>query len=392
VIALPAAMGLLSMALSAAEVGAARFEQHQCRRVALMDVDSGQSVRGAESIVLSGDGTRLFVSAYDRRAATASGIPPQGGLYLLSVADLNRDNTGEDQRLEVRSLAAGPAIAGGFRPHGLALHEAADGGRMLAVINRRYFDKQAGKRKFRPSIELFRSTDTAWRHAGTLAHPGFCRANDLAFLDDNSLIMTIDRSVCADFTVSEDVLGFAGGHLLQVDFGDDGSLTAVERPATKLLDFPNGVVTLSEDTTIYVALTKGAAIAVFRRNESRAAGPLVDAGRISLPGHPDNLSVMRDSDGRKIVAALYPDLPRFAAYRYGWFGTARAASFIVAIDEEGGVEPLVEDPGGTLFSAASSAVLIAPSQVERGRDDGDLLIAGSVGDDGLLVCSGEARR
>lgn len=379
------------MALSVADAGAVRFEQHQCRRVGLQDVDSGQAVRGAESILLSRDRTRLYVSAYDRRAATASGIPPQGGLYVVPLADLNRDDVDTKRRLQVRSIAAGLTIAGGFRPHGLALHEAVDGGRMLAVINRRYFDKQSGKRMFRPSIELFRSTKTAWRHTGTLTHPGFCRANDLAFLDDTSLIATIDRSVCADFTVSEDVFGFAGGHLLQVDFEHDGSLTAVERPSTPLLDFPNGVVTDAVDASIHVAITKGAAIAMFRRNDSLAAGPVFDDGRISLPGHPDNLSVMRDSTGRKMIVALYPDLPRFAAYRYRWFGTDRAASSIVAIDEEGGVETLFDDPEGALFSAASSAVLVAIPQAGRGKAGRDLLIAGSVGEDGLLVCSGKGR-
>lgn len=381
------AVGLLSLALPAVDAGAVRFEQHQCRRVVLQDADSGKPVIGAESIVLSGDETRLFLSAYDRRTVTDAGIPPQGGLYVLTLKDLSRDNGAGGRPIKVRSLAAGLEIVGGFRPHGLALREAADGQRMLAVINRRYFDKQEGKRRFRPSIELFRHTETAWRHAGTLAHPGLCRANDLAFLDDTSLITTIDRSVCADFTISEDVFGFAGGHLLQVDFESEGTLKAVERLATPLLAFPNGVVADPVDISIHVAITKGAAIATFRRDDTLATGPVFDDRPISLPGHPDNLSLTLEASGRKIVAALYPDLPRFAAYRYRWFGTERTASTIVAVNEEGVVETLFEDPDGALFSAASSAILIAGPASAHGSVGGDMLVAGSVGDDGLLVCS-----
>lgn len=362
------AIATFSMGMPRVDASMARFDPSQCQTVVLWDEETGTSVRGAESIILSGDGTTLFVSAYDRRSKTAAGIPPQGGLYAVGLADLK-----VKPRLGVRSIAAGQALPGGFRPHGLALHETSTGEQVLAVINRRYFDKQRGKRRFRPSIELFRSLDGAWRHAGTLTHPQFCRANDLAFLDDTTLITTIDRSVCADFTVSEDVLGFAGGHLLQVNFDAHGVLAAVERVQTGLLQFPNGIVADPVEGTVHVALTKGAAIATVGRVGDPLAG--TEFSQLPLPGHPDNLSISRDASGRKLIVALYPSLPAFAAYRYRWFGIDRTASSIVAVDETGAIETLFEDPDGALFSAASSAILR------------DVLVAGSVGDEGLLVCA-----
>lgn len=387
--ALSSAIVALSMAFPVMDAGAARFEKQQCRRVLLQDMDSGASVRGAESIVLSGDQARIFVSAYDRRARTKAGIPPQGGLYAIDLKQLGDQFADGPQRIMVRSVAAGVAIAGGFRPHGLALHETTDGTRTLAVINRRYFDKQPGKRSFRPSIELFRNSGTAWRHSGTLTHSDLCRANDLAFLEDTSLIATVDRSVCADFTVSEDVLGFAGGRLLQVDFDGDGSLTSAKPLATPLLAFPNGVVTDAVNASVHVAITKDAAIATFGRGDTLADGPASGIHRTSLPGHPDNLSLSHDGSSRKIIAALYIDLPRFAAYRYRWFGTERTASTIVAVDEAGAVETLFEDLDGDLFSAASSAVLVAGSESEANSASRGIMIAGSVGDEGLLVCGGK---
>ncbi len=102
-----------------------------------------------------------------------------------------------------------------------------------------------------------------------------------------------------------------------------------------------------------------------------AADVVADIGRLALTDHPDNVALTPDNE---IIVAAYTDLLDFAAYRFRWFGTDRVASKILAAGPSGSLETLFEDKEGALFSAASSAVL------------SDLLIAGSAGDAGLLVC------
>jgi hypothetical protein len=79
-------------------------------------------------------------------------------------------------------------------------------------------------------------------------------------------------------------------------------------------------------------------------------------------------------DGRLLVAG-HPSLLSLGLYRYRWFGRDHAASRILALSADGQREVLVAHPRGNVLSAATAA-----AQFE-GR-----LIAGSVTDDGLMVC------
>ncbi|MCK5748030.1 MAG: hypothetical protein KAH44_17560, partial [Oricola sp.] len=124
-------------ACARAEVGPAVYAGDDCRRVALIDAATGETLRGAEDLAFDAEGGRLFVSAYDRRAVEkAAGrrreALPQGGLYAVSLEALFDPQT---EQLTVSSLADPADIAGGLRPHGIS-YDAAN--HELVFINRTY--------------------------------------------------------------------------------------------------------------------------------------------------------------------------------------------------------------------------------------------------------------
>lgn len=369
-------LSLASVALCLAAItdGAAepRFSASHCRQVLPFDATRGDVVRGAEALAAAVDGSTIYGAAYDRRRSNGDGIPPQGGLYAFARGDLLAGGPAR-----VRSLAAGFPAPGGFRPHGVALYEGAGNQTALAVINRRYFAEAAGAPRYRPSVEIFRKGQGGWHHAATVEHPEFCNANDLAFIAPDSLVVSVHRSTCADFTVTEDVLGFPGGYLLRIDLGGTAVQNQVVRLHSPPLGFANGVAADAAAGALYVAETRAGAVSRFDLADILANRVVERVAAVSLGGKPDNITLARNGI---LIAAVYDDLLALAAYRYRWFGTERTGSKIVAVHPDGRRELLFEDQEGTLFPAASSAVLA----------DGTL-VAGSVGADGLLVCGGAER-
>lgn len=362
---------VLTVAPSANAEADAVFDHTQCRRLALTDAATGKPVVGAEAVRRSGDGTEIFVAAYDRRSVDDDGLPPQGGLYAIDLDALTTD-----EAPSIASLPAPRPAVGGFRPHGLAYHAGNGQGARLAVINRRYVPLASGGTAFHPALEIYRQSAGSWHHIRTVDHDGFCRANNLDFVSPERLVVSVDRSVCADFTVSEDVFGFPGGYLLDVDLADPNA-ARVTRIDTPLLHFPNGVAHDADRELLYVTATKAATIIPFAVSEDGDGLRLDAQPQIALPGFPDNIAIegSRQNEAQMIVAT-FPGLMALAAYRFGWFGTTLLPSRIIRVDARGQVETLFSDPVGELYSAASSAVLV----------DGHL-VAGSIGDRDLLVCS-----
>lgn len=367
---LSACLVLAGASAANADAGAV-FENHECRRLVLTDSATGQAIVGAEAIRRSGDGSQVFIAAYDRRSAAEDGLPPEGGLYAVPADILTEENLPA-----IASLPAPQPPVGGFRPHGLAHHDGDGQGARLAVINRRHLPMASGGTAFRPALEIYRRSSRTWHHVRTVEHAGFCRANNLDFVSPERLVVTVDRSVCADFTVSEDVLGFPGGYLLEVDLADPQA-ARVRRIATPPLHFPNGVAHDADRGLLYVTATKAATALAFAVSIEEGGLRLDARPPIALPGYPDNVALgVAGQNGSPLIVATFPSLMALAAYRFGWFGTEFLASRIVRIDGQGQVETLFSDPAGHLFSAASSAVLV----------DGHM-VAGSIGDTGLLVCS-----
>lgn len=337
-----AAAALLALAACAeaqAPANAPVFPVEACERRTLVDARNGHTVLGAEDLALSEDGEQLFVSAYDRLAveeALTRGLAvPAGALYRMPVRALLLGD------VAAQPLLAGDAVEGGLRPHGLAVS-----GERVALVNRTIRNGD-----IHGEIVEFRIAGDDPVDLHTRREDDWCAANDVA-LRRTGLAASLDRARCPGWAFGERVFGLRRGSVRSSEGGvlADG------------LAFANGLATLP-DGGLAVAETRARQVRVVRPDGTERVFP--------VDGAPDNLNLA--ADGRLIVA-VQPRLIPFARYRFG--EAERAASRILALDlETGGQTLLFEDPDGALFSGATAAVRV-----------GDALIAGSVGDRGLLVC------
>lgn len=331
------------------EIGSARYDAVDCRRVGLIDAASGEAVRGAEDLAYDAEGARLFISAYDRRAVEKAARKkkdalPHGGVYAISM-DMIFDPQTEE--VTVSSLVSPTDFAGGLRPHGLSYdaknHE-------LVFINRTYM-REGRRWRMEPHLQRIGANGEMFVGAPAPAH---CAANDVA-AGEGGVVMTFDHASC----------GFGGGlenlfRLKRSGVADN------DGPLFSKASFANGVVRL-QGGDIAMAATRESAILLLAPSKDGFS----ERGRIDLPGRPDNLTLAKDG---LIVAALHPSLSKLTTARK--FGFGKAPSRIVEADPEtGAVTILFEDPKAALFSAATAAV-----ETDAG------LVAGSVLDEGLLVC------
>ncbi len=339
------AVGALTVGLLAAcggqDLGPPRYTLEDCAVRRLADAETGWSVAGAEDLARLADG-RIVLSAYDRLAAEAAlkdrGQPPNGGLYAIQPDALAEGD------LTVGSIAAaGPS--GGLRPHGIDAR-----GDRIAVVNRSGGDGLA------PILEIYEVRDEGAKLIRSIDTAAYCAANDIAILDGGPLLISLDRAKCPGWAFDERVFGARKARLVRHGLDDKTTTLAGG------LFFANGVARLGDDV-LAVAETRAKQVRII---DGDGAG-----AKLKTPGAPDNLT--RAPDGR-LVVALQPDLIAFARYRYG--RRDRAPSRIIALDPAtGATELLFEDRSGDLFSGATVGLLTS-----------DLLIAGSIRDNGLLVC------
>lgn len=310
----------------------AKYAASECRRLAVRDIDTGQAIRGIEDLALMPDGDSLILSAHDRKDAGR----PNGGLYRLSLWGI-----GSAEAYSVRNLIGDQYADTAFRPHGIAVSGAGD---RLAVINRTAPGQAV--------VELGDLVGETWSASKRLTGTSLCRANDLNFVpaEVETLEITLDRANCG--TAVADLL--PGSTTGRTAIWDGGRL----RVTREGLSFPNGIY--------------GPFVAETRKNRIlRPAGEPV-----RLPGGPDNLN---REGGRTYIVAMHPSLRRLWLYLNGLWPTS--ASRIARVDMlTSEVDLLFDDPTGALFSAATSAIFAK-----------DMLIAGSVADDGLLICQRAAQ-
>lgn len=348
-----AALALAAMAAGCAgeSVGEAKYPIEQCRRIALIDAASGETIRGAEDLTVDAANERLFVSAYDRRrveraAKRNEATIPEGGIYQVSLAALS---SAAD---EAAALPVAPAgeFTGGLHPHGLSYN--AEAGE-IAFINRAYVRAKGGW-KMTAQIERVGVNGEAVV-SGAARTP--CAANNV--LDEGKVaLISFDHERCDWRGGLEDALSLRRSGVA----ADDG-----ERLYDRAL-FANGIAR-AEDGRIVLAATREDALLMMTQED----GKLKLTDRIKLPGGPDNLTVSPDGG---IVAAVHPSLVRMGLNRR--LGIGRAASRVVKVNpQSGAVEILLDDPHGRSFSAATVA-----AEWHGG------LIIGSVTDDGLFVCKG----
>ncbi|MEZ5921755.1 MAG: hypothetical protein R3C60_10440 [Parvularculaceae bacterium] len=328
------------------------FPLSSCRHVDLIDAASGEVISGAEDIAFDKKRMRLIVSAYNRRAveqAAGAGAAtlPNGGIYSVALDDLQ---SGADY-LKVAPLISPDLVRGGLRPHGIDFDAAAD---EVVFINRAY-DREGRRWRMTPSIMRI-ALDGALREDKD-APP--CSANGVA-VDGEDILVSFDHAACDWRAGVENI------------FGEKKSGFVSEKTAKKFVGarFANGLARLPSGEIALAATREQSVLMLEQQGKAYSVKK-----RMRTPGSPDNLSV--DAAGR-IIAALHPSLISIALERK--LGVGRSASRAVRIDAETGeVDLLFDDPKAKFISAATVAV-------EAGGD----LVLGSVIDDGIVFCRGEA--
>lgn len=332
------------------EIGDARFATGECRRVALIDADTGASIVGAEDFAYDAVGKRLFFSSYDRRAAEKAAkrrqtAIPNGGVYSAALSDIF---SADASSISVKPLAAPGDVAGGLRPHGISYDARKD---ELVFINRTY-QRLNNKWEMLPRLQRIRADGEMFVGAFDDAP---CAANDV-LVTTQQTFMSFDHGRCDWRAGIEDILKLKRS----------GLALGRDRRVYDRAGFANGLAQTA-DGMIAMAATRENAILLLKER----SGAVEEFMRIDLPGGPDNLSIASDGD---IVAAVHPSLWRLGLNRK--MGVGKAPSRIVKVNSaSGGVELLFDDPTGRLFSAATIAV-----ETPYG------LVAGSVTDEGVLVC------
>ncbi len=338
-------------ACSARDVGPAKYGANLCRHVSLLDDVTLKPIRGAEDLALDQANGRLFVSAYDRRAVEKAArsrkqTPPSGGVYAISLETLFDPDTEE---LYVGSLAAPGEFAGGLRPHGIhydaANHE-------LIFINRTYA-REGSNWRMTPKLQRIGANGEAF--VG-VPQDSPCAANDVTVVD-GGVLTTFDHASCGIGGGLEDIF-----RLKRSGFTDENG--AVFNKAA----FANGIASLPTGDIVLAATRENMLLVMDKDSHAPTQ-------RIELPGGPDNISV---SWNGTIIAAVHPKMMKLALNRkLGW---GRAPSRIVKANPETGmIDILFNDSEGELFSAATAAI-----ETPQG------LVAGSVTDEGLLVCRAPA--
>lgn len=343
------------------DLGAPVYAADQCRRVAVLDGETGAPLRGAEDMALDAARGLLIISAYDRRAVEKAARqgkaePPDGGVYVVPLSELFAS---ADASIRATSLIDPETIEGGLRPHGVG-YDAESG--TLAFVNRAYDDRD-GKWRMTPRLERVtldgeRLAEAAPANvkSGVLS----CAANDV-LLTEQKVFTSFDHGAC----------GWRGGLEQVFNLKRSGLALDGVGPVYAKAGFANGL-TLTTDGAIVMAATRENALIFF----TAQSGGVEEDRRMRIPGGPDNLTLSHDGG---VVAAAHPSMLRLALNRK--LGVGRAPSRIVKADPETGATTLLfDDPSGRLFSAATVAI-------EAAMETGAGLVAGSVTDEGVLVCS-----
>lgn len=329
--------------------GEAVYENDDCRRVALVDADTGRDVVGAEDLAFDAATGRVLISAYDRRTVESQAKArafdlDEGGVYAARLADLR----GAQGSLTLASIVERKSVAGGLRPHGLSFDPAR---REVTFVNRSY-QKIDGDWRMTPRIELAGADGAVFIGDGGALR---CSANDVAKIGDKAVV-SFDHAACGWRGFLEDAFARKESGVAAAD-------------GTVLFDgagHANGVAATSA-TEVVLAATRDRKLIVLAAGGERFAV----TNEIALPGAPDNLTVARDG---AIVAALHPSLLGIGLERR--LGVGRSGSRIVRVDPRSGDTTLLfDDPQGALFSAATAAI-----------EEEGILVAGSVAESGLLVC------
>ncbi|MCU0882077.1 MAG: SMP-30/gluconolactonase/LRE family protein [Hyphomonadaceae bacterium] len=314
-------------------------------------------IAGAEDMALDRERRVLWVSSDDRRPGK-EGVP--GAIHAIAF--------------DAPTLAANPVTPVGrtmdesVSPHGLSLLVAADGSRVLGVVNhpKGHLD-HAGT-----TVDIYDiGEDNSLTLRRSVKVPGLSRINDIAMSGPDSFYAT-SESDAAQGSLAE-LAGFI------LDNDRTGAIWHVAGDqATKVaggLAFANSVALSPDGKRLYATGTIDRTLHIYDRNPATDRLTKLDAAFLGTG--LDNLDV--EPDGR-IWLAAHPRLMTFFGHAQtpeARFAPSQILIVEPAADGAGGkIDQVLLQDGSAAFSGASVAVR-----------DGSRMVLGSVFSPGLQACT-----
>jgi len=320
-----------------------QFPELQCEHRAL--TYNGQPLIGAEDMAYDSLNQQIYISAYDRDSKNA------GGIYRWNITQKDA---------EVSRLDLPHTNPNAYWPHGFDLQR--DDTRLrLSIIERDL--NQSGDLNAHISHYIIAEDETITL-SKRLKNKALCSANNLATgangsrnIDiPQSLYITQDHQSChKKKQIIADIFNPHGAALLHWQENEPENI--MER-----LAYANGIAQTSK--ALYLAETRADRLTLLNLSEQTKTEKL---GEISLPGGPDNLT----SDETTIIAALHPNLIRYAAFRAGWGPRVKSRFSIISA----GNDIKTYDLSADLLSGATVAL--------RARNH---IYLGAAFDKGIAAC------
>ncbi len=351
----------------------------RCRNVALADRFGTDPIRGVEDLAIDHERGLIYLSAYDRFAledaiAAKSRTLPRGGLYAAPLsAILDADN---GTTVTVRELTGAFVGPNDFRTHGIDLYTPPLGDQHLAAVVHRYGRADRGEKvswRRQSGVAFYRVTPAGLEQTALVFHPELCHANDLAVVGPRTVLVTRDHGACGSFAAAEDVLGLKRARVMKVTLNGEGKLDRDPVPLAGGIGFANGIAVDRSRRRVIIAATREQALLIYDLERLLSGDAGHPQGRIALDGAPDNLTLSPDGH---LLSGVHPSLLQIGFYRRRWFGETRAPARVLAINLDTAKTRLAyQDSEGARFPAVT---------VAAGHDE--VLVMGSVGAEGLLVC------
>jgi len=299
---------------------------------------------GPEDLTFHPDGTAVWISSFDR-AAASRGEEVTGALLRYHPA------TGELEDVT-------PSQPRPFHPHGLSLSRSPDGHHSLFVVNH----PEAGAH----AIEIFDLTPAGGlEHRRTVVDPALVSPNDVVAVGSDQFYASNDHGGATSVTRRlEETLALPWGNLVYFD----GEQARVVHQGT---GYANGLAVTSDGRTLYAAETTGQAILVFARDP--ATGSLVQRHRERLRTGLDNIELAADGS---LWVASHPNTLAFMQHASDPTRPAPSQVLHLVPGERGfQVEEVLLDDGSILSAASTAAV------------HGDTMVLGAVFAPHFAVCT-----
>lgn len=348
-----------------------------CSPLTVTDAATGEPLRGIEDLVALPDGS-LLLSAQDRWNFASSGDASPSGLYRLPPDWTNLAGIDGSRPVAARNLTQ--EIFPVFRPHGIDAIAGEDGSVRVFAVN-----QAGGSLQSSIAIDVFDLRDEHLSHVVRIDDSRFCQANDLAAIDGQTALVTLDTAACGRVANwRELVFGPPAGSVVRLSLPDpevgEGSDELQVTPLVTGLRFANGIAI--GDEAVWVAETRGQRllrlpIEIASAEAAETGGDnMSSAVRVPLPASPDNLTLTADGD---LLVTQHPSLLRLAVHRAPWLRLGSSGTRVdrLATGDAEDAEAQLEwlDPQGRLLSAGTVA-----AQSPAG------LVVGSVTATGLAWC------